>query len=836
MAGFIRKIFKTLVITTVVSVSAFAVQQQNPRGGSARNSGRSVDVDTNASIRRSATAVIARSTSTNARKKRPVVTARSVPARSVSVRSVRPVITSAAKSRAASKQSLARSTAGTNVVKNGAKFSRAATARATAVFNDVSKIGGGYTSCRDAYATCMDQFCAVANDTYRRCFCSDRFQDFRDTSDRMDKALQMLAEFQDVNLDAVGKTAAEVNAMYTATAGEQAIKRDTSAAQKLLDSIGDMLSGKSSATTTKPKQSSGSLGILDFSTFATSNDDIFGSSSIFGGGTETNMADLEGKELYDSAAKQCSEITRESCGGDAMFNLARSAYSIMITQDCNAFEKNINAKKASIEETVRTAEKYLRDARLEEYRAHNSSDVNDCLTKVEEAMRQPTVCGEKYERCMDYTGQYINAVTGEPIYSQALFGLNKLIVLDGSADVLGANKNFNKWLDEKKIFAETALNSCRDWADTVWYEFKRAALIQIAQAQDEKIQQIKDACVTTIKECYDTQTNEMKKLDTEEESASAIGAVAARGICYEKVQACAALYGDPNGCQYDDSTKKMTAVEGKKCGLQALLAYVDTVDSVKVAEGCETALRKYAHELCDPPVGSGENMAYMGCAPGRISQSELRAKMNMRMKTFCAQDLILNDESNTISESSAFNTNVMNMIIKDIYDELGIAFTAGCEEDADYTGVWITANDVSKPNIDMLEQGFYRKYYGTSITNLSQLNEFNLAETGWCVRADGMARCEEIENAVYHQDSGECELPDSWYIDMCSGVLGGTWVNEQCTVVVTGTATESTNSSSNSSVGSGTTFHANTNFAPANINAISAQAPMAQAASSSSLR
>ena len=46
----------------------------------------------------------------------------------------------------------------------------ASTARATAVFNDVSKIGSGYAACRDSYATCMDQFCANANDTYRRCF------------------------------------------------------------------------------------------------------------------------------------------------------------------------------------------------------------------------------------------------------------------------------------------------------------------------------------------------------------------------------------------------------------------------------------------------------------------------------------------------------------------------------------------------------------------------------------------------------------------------------------------------------------------------------------------
>ena len=51
----------------------------------------------------------------------------------------------------------------------GTAGSRSSMARATAVFSDVSKIGGGYAGCRDAYATCMDQFCATANDKYRLC-------------------------------------------------------------------------------------------------------------------------------------------------------------------------------------------------------------------------------------------------------------------------------------------------------------------------------------------------------------------------------------------------------------------------------------------------------------------------------------------------------------------------------------------------------------------------------------------------------------------------------------------------------------------------------------------
>lgn len=797
VAGFIKNILKLSVIALAVPAIAFGAQQQNPRGSvAAKNTARSADAASNASIRRSATSVIARSTAENNRKSRAVVTARPATVRTASVRSVRSVLPGNGVARSASKSSVVRS--GMKQKSGSANLSRAGVARATAVFNDVTKIGGGYANCRDAYATCMDQLCANANDTYRRCFCSDRFTDFRETSDNLDTALRMLAEFQDNNLNAVDKSAAEVNAMYTATAGEKAIKTDVSASQQLLNSIGDILSGKKSAV--KQQKTTTSLGILDFSGFSSNNDDIFGSSSsLFGGDSSyTDVSTLEGKELYDNAMKQCSEITREACGGDAMFNLARSAYSIMITQDCNAYEKNINAKKASVEETVRTAEKYLREARLDEYRSHNSADVNECLTKVDEAMRQPLACGPNYEKCMDYTGQYINPNTGELIYSQALFGLNNLIVLNGSADVLAANPKFDKWLEDRKMFAETALDSCRDNADIVWEEFKRSAIIQIAQAQDDKIQQIKDSCVATVKQCYDKQSGDLKSMDTTElQGTGAIVATTARGMCYDRVQACAALYGDPDGCVYDDANKKMTTKAGTcsggqpcKCGLQSLLTFVDTVDSVKVAEGCESVLSKYAHELCpDIPEETDdegkvitEKIPYGKCLSGETkkSKAQIRAAMDNRMKVFCPSDLINSDTSNTVS-ASAFNTNIMNTIVKDIYDALGIAFTAGCE---DLGGAWVSSEESAAPAVDMLIQEFYTKYYGRKVTKAGDFIEMNLEDTGWCISADRQNQCLDLgeEYTTGLDDNGSCKLTDFWFMDMCTNLLNGQWEGGNCVV------------------------------------------------------
>lgn len=819
MAG-IKNFFKISAMAMILPTVAFGAQAPNPRGGSsssARNVASTQAVDNNSSVRRAATSVIARSTAVNNRKNRTVVNARAAASsRIASQRSVRSaenkVVSGGANlSRAAATGAIKKigATMGRNGALNakvvkGNNVSRANKARATAVFGDVSKIGGGYATCRDSFATCMDQFCAAANDTYRRCFCSDKFTEFKEKADVLDSALQMLADFQDNNLNAVDKTAAEVNAMYTASAGEAAIKRDTSASQKLLDSIGDVLAGKksSSSTAKKKSNSASSLGVLDLGGFSSSLDNVFGggsdpfATSSSSTSNYVDMSELEGKELFDNANQQCAEITREACKSDAMFNLARSSYSIFITQDCNLYEKSINAKKASVEETVRQAEKYLREARLEEYRAHNSADVNACLGKVEEAMKLPTACGSKYEKCLDYTGLYINQATGEPIYSKALFGLNSLIKLNAnSSDVLGANGDFNKFLDEKKIYANGALDSCRDIADTVWYEYKRSALINIAQAQDEKIESVKDSCVVTIKECYDTQTGAMNDLDTTQtKSTGAIAAVTARGMCYDKVMACAALYGDPDGCVYDDATKKLSpsSVVGKVCGLQSLLTLVDTIDSVRVAEGCQAALEKYAKELCPDKedtndAGETTKIEYGTCMTK--TKGELRAAMEARAKIFCAADLVTaeadgnkNNEGNTIrnGDVSAFNLEAMNRVLKDIFDKLGIGFSLGCDK---VEGVWIDKSGIPGGGVPAdLHPEFYRKYYGVAVTNAEAIAKLNAEDMGYCIKGGLKQKCEAL-GALAEYDEGRniCTLTTSWYEKMC-GDMYGTYYNERCEI------------------------------------------------------
>ncbi len=655
--------------------------------------------------------------------------------------------------------------------------SRAASSRATAVFSDISKMGSGYTTCRDAYATCMDQFCANANDTYRRCYCSDRFTDFRDTEYALDEAKTLLQNFEDNYLNAVDKTAAEVEAMYSASVGEAAIKNDTSAAASVLAEIGDLLSGKKKAKDEGTSLSS--LGVMELD-FSTDMDDIWGGgSSLFDSGSKAvDMTELEGKELFNASEKQCLQLIAESCENDAVLNMSKSSYGIMITQDCNLYQKNIDAKREQVEATVRTAEKYLREARLEEYRAHNSQDVNECLDKVKTAITAETACGANYKRCLDPTGAYINQTTGEPIYTARLFQLANLINLDGSgADVLAQNKTFNNFLDDRRMFATQALDTCRDQAETVWNEFKRSALIEISQAQEEKLEEVRMSCVSTMKECYDTQSGALKDFDeTTAQAAGALSAYAAKAMCQDKVVACAALYGSASEnaqCQFDGSGR---ITNGQACGLGALLAFVNSVDDTRVAEGCEVAVENYLTELCTP--AAGDKGYPWGCrskAIGKLTEvKDIAINSNSTLSDIIAKYAYDNCKDPTTNEVLPTVTTKVSMLLEDVQEELGAQLIDTCES---LTGTWVYSSQNMGANTQELPAFSTSVFGGKENPNAGTL--------GKCVESTVRVAClsfnADSENpvATYNENTDSCTFSASWYESQCK-LIGGLWEDNVC--------------------------------------------------------
>lgn len=707
-------------------------------------------------------------------------------------------------------------------VATGAARAASRSRAATAVFSDISKIGGGYSQCRDAYATCMDQFCANANDTYRRCFCSSRFTGFRDTEVALDEAKVLLQRFEDTHLNAVDKTAAEVDAMYSATIGEAAIKNDTSGAQKVLNEIGDLLSGKKAVASVAPATTSLGIMSLDFSTDmgdVWSGGDVFsdGSSLFDFGGGVVDMTTLEGQSLYNESNKQCLPLVADSCESQAVLNMATSAYNIMITQDCNMYEKSLDKKREQVQQTVRQAEKILREARLEEYRAHNTQDVNECLDKVRTAMTQPMACGGNWERCLDYTGVYINQQTGEPIYSPRLFKLVEIINLNGtSADVVAQNTEFDAFLESKKMFARQALDTCRDMADIVWGEFKRSALIEIAQAQDEKIEEVKMSCVSTMAQCYDTQTGALQDFDTTTAKVSgAMSAYAARTMCMDKVSACAALYGDGVECKFDEAGRLTNETA---CGATALLAFVDSVDNVRVAEGCAAAIDSYLTELCTPTGDTAQTHQYpwncrkydLGTFEGTsVARTDVNrfsalldsvtintkvgndlAKMVAKYAIqYCGDPTKMNSEETvyTYAQLPVQTRTQVERKLNEINDELDYQLTELCES---LDGYWLdpSSTDFNAPSNKNLP-AFYKMVYGGNeeYTGFGRCVENTTRVRCLAYNADNAKEGEDGEVvpqlASYDLAKDECTFSEDWFKTQCALLGNGYFENGVCYVV-----------------------------------------------------
>ncbi len=824
--------FSAVLAIFACATSVFADQAPNPRSAVAVNTANSrssskvvtrgdgtagtVVSRTGATSGRSAS-VSERSGTTTARTGRNVLQMGNVANRAAatsarSITKASPARSAVAGSKIANPRSAVRTVTGATAASRAANR-----ARATAVFSDISKIGGGYAQCRESYATCMDQFCANANDTFRRCYCSDKFTEFNDTEEALNQAKVLLQQFEDNNLNAVDKTAAEVNAMYSATVGEAAIKNDVSGAQSILNEIGDLLSGKKKVEKPEKEKTTFDLSSLDFTINV---DDIWGGSdSMFDAASKRNTVDMTqlfGRELFNESNKQCLEIIGDTCSSDAMLNMSVSAYNIMITQDCNLYEKKIDAQREAVKNTVRQAEKYLREARLEEYRAHNSADVNECIGKVRTAILQDTACGEDYKRCLDYTGLYINQTTGEPIYSPLLFKLVEIINLynsgNTSSDVLSYNKEFDKFLDSKKMFVTKALDSCRDIADNVWTEFKRTALLEIAQAQDEKIEEVKASCVTTMGECYDTQSGALKDFDkTSAQASGALAANAARAMCSDKVAACAALYAPNNktGCKFNAQGQVENAAN---CGLTQLLDFVALNDSVKIAEGCAQAVTKYAEDTCAPS-SADEDKAYpWGCR--LLSRNKLEKNILDRAAVYC--NVKPTDGDDRLNNELVQVETTVRSVIDTITTELSSVLNEEC---VNAGGIWVDSTEsesevtycvangkvtesggecngelytmvsgyqVNKPNSSQVmnpdEAGEYEENaFYTAIKVSANVHKDAIRSYGVCFRNDVKMHCElqGSEYATYNATTGMCEFKDEWYSMKCEQ-LGGTFADNVC--------------------------------------------------------
>lgn len=451
--------------------------------------------------------------------------------------------------------------------------------------------GTGYNTCRDAYFTCMDQFCATADDTYRRCVCSSRLYEIKSKQRALNQSADQLQDFKDLNIAAIPKTAAEVNAMQHASEGEMvsSVIKDKSSSIAQLAGISAVLS----KTKSKSLSTAGQLDI------AGDINEIWATTDLTSG---LNISNLTGETLYSAVHSQCVNLVSDYCSSKSLLNMVVSAYSMYIENDCSLIANTLDKKKLSADASIRETEREMNTARLENYDAHNSSSINECVAMVRRDVTADAACGSGYVHCLDATGLYLNKTTGEPIYTSNFYQLGDTVSL--SDDILKnqTNRILVSELNRKRIFATNSLDTCRDMADEVWDEFMRQAIMEIYQGQQSKIRQVKNECLDVVNQCYDAQTNSLKDFsNTKEQLLLGSQLELSETLCREKLDACSNLYG------------------GGPNGMAELLTTMTDIVTQQIAQNCFATLQEYAQQLCAVPANDTLHSYPYACrayAPG----------------------------------------------------------------------------------------------------------------------------------------------------------------------------------------------------------------------------
>ncbi len=448
-----------------------------------------------------------------------------------------------------------------------------------------TNLGTGYNTCRDAYFTCMDQFCGTADDTYRRCICSSKLTEIQSRERALSQAETQLQDFKNLNLAVIDKTAGEVGAMLSATAGEiaQSNAKDKSDSAKQLSGISDVLS----KTKTQSLSTQGTLDI------AGDINAIWSTTDLTGG---TNISNLTGEALYNAVHAQCSEMISDACPDAATKTMVVSAYGMYIENDCSLMINGLDKKLTAANATIRNTEYEMGDLRLENYNAHNSTSINDCIAQVRSDITSNMACGTDYVHCLDVTGRYLNYETGEPIYTAKFFELDSLTSLSGDLLTNQANRMTLAKLQDMRNFAERGLDTCRDISDDVWDEFLRQAITEIHQGQQARIRQVKDECLDVLNKCYDEQNQQLKDFtNTDETLLLGSRLELSEKMCQEKLDACSNVYG------------------GGTDGLDALLIAMGDIIDQQIAQQCVSVLQNYLQDLCTPPSNDTLHAYPYGC-------------------------------------------------------------------------------------------------------------------------------------------------------------------------------------------------------------------------------
>ena len=406
-----------------------------------------------------------------------------------------------------------------------------------------TQTGAEYEKCKNTYFTCMDQFCTLKSDDYRRCSCSDRVYDLMDTRNTIQNAGDKLTTFSD-NLDVVGMSAAQAGAMVNASEGEAALTKDTSASKALLQAIMNSIRGADSHVDGKYSE----LNSVKIS-FDTAN--AFGTADA-----GQIIGTYNGQALYSAVYPQCRKAVATDCN-DASLQRAVTAYLMAIEQDCNTVATAFETSRKDLKASIREGGAMLDLARIENRKKHNSSDITTCINAVESAIVSEQVCGKNYHKCLD-DGKYIDISTGAPIAGvKDFYKLEEMLTFQTGIEAAdqklaqnAANRAFVQHFENRvKKFAADALDTCVEKADIVWAEYLDKAMLDIYYAQKDKVQEIKQGCFDFVSSCYinndNAITSAMAELTGDATVVLQPDALALNAqMCADYVQSCNNMFDD----------------------------------------------------------------------------------------------------------------------------------------------------------------------------------------------------------------------------------------------------------------------------------------------------
>lgn len=320
--------------------------------------------------------------------------------------------------------------------------------------------------CQQKYDGCMDSFCMLDNDTGGRCLCSDKNAEFDAILaeiEKLDQQSYQMATFGVENIE-MGDDADAVIAKANAVAQSVLSQGEEKKARRTLD-----------------------LSMWDTSVDFDDDEDIFGASAV------SPIDGKEGDALHRAAAELCVAQMPE-CQSE--IQMLQMMYAQRIKSDCAAYENSLKQQKNSSTQKLAAAERALREAALDQYRAANKYDLGQCTVEFKKCMQTTGGCGDDFSGCasivaMDATN------TRQSTSRQA-----KNYKIKGVATNIEISASTYDALMAKKPLCESVTKSCVNVAGQVWDTFLREVAPQVKNAELIAEDKARQDCIGNISSCF----------------------------------------------------------------------------------------------------------------------------------------------------------------------------------------------------------------------------------------------------------------------------------------------------------------------------------------------